>query len=555
MVEVILRSGLFAFLYFRSDAIMLAQLEQKGHAQPSRPRMLSPWMETQQPCCNEGGNEVVRSSRDLWPAHAKAWHPVPILLDAFPDRDNGNVHMQLARNQTFDINEEASLSFKVSYNIDGQSEPYTEQCKKEGGLQVDNPGITFFLTCPVPPHVSEVLSNGHAIEAVLHKTSQPHDGDTWVPPRLSHHTVEYPPIRVWHNHPGHKRSQQPFLTACTIARADETASVKHWTSYMHLVGVDHVFVYMVEREESSYDTYFSDLGSARFITLVPWPFSPGGYNARLSQVGAYDNCMWRQKRRATWTLQAQHDEYIQPLGTYRNLKELLHHHGNHSCVTALETGWFKLSSIGLRTGPNGLEAVETPEARRLYGDEGPADGLNVFSEEFSYRAAAPFGVQVCEGGAASNTCKAFRAGNNFMHFFARPDDVVQTGVHAVVEFVNDSVVRGYFDPFNEARINHFSGYAGDRYKHEINIEIDCQGGRENVPQSRAAFLKDSSMFVMRTCVEMLWSYGHFTPEVEACVSRNWQRSKTDRIVMYRNVSGDSLFERGASVVCESFQFE
>jgi hypothetical protein len=326
---------------------------------------------------------------------------------------------------------------------------------------------------------------------------------------------------------------------------------------MHLVGVDHVFVYMVERGmHSTYNTYFSDLGSAEFITLVPWPFQPGGYLQPLSQIGAYENCVWRQKHWAIWTLQAQSDEYIQPLGKFRSLKELLHEKSDHSLATALEVGWFKLSAIGLREGPHGLEAGETPAAMQLLRtEEGPPSDLNVFAEEFSYRAALPYGVQVCEDQTASrSTCKVFMAGTNYVHFFVRPDDLVQTHVHKVREFVNDSVVRGYFDPFNEARINHFSECTGDRYQHEVGIQRDCQGNKV-IEQSRAALLKDSSMSVMKVCVEMLWGHGHLTPEIEACVSKNWQRSESDRVVMHRNVSRDSILEYGASVACDSFQFE
>jgi len=406
------------------------------------------------------------------------------------------------------------------------------------------------------------------IETVLHKTRQPHDGDTWVPPRLGGgpgHATEYPAIHVWQKLPGGGKSQKPFLTACTIARSDELASVKNWTSYMHLVGVERVFVYMIDRGavESSYDKYFSDVGSARFITLVPWPFQPGGYVQDLSQLAAYDNCMWRQKRWATWTLQAQHDEYIQPLGKYRNLRQLLSEKSDLSSATALETGWFKLSGLGLREGPRGLEEGQSPAAGRVRADEGPPSDLNVFAEEFSYRAAAPYGVQVCEGQSASNsTCRAFLAGTNYMHFFVRPDDLVQTSVHGVAEFVNDSALSGKLDPFNEARINHFSEFTADRYRRETQIERDCQGNNV-IEQSRAALLKDSSMSVMRVCVEMLWGHGHLTPEIEACVSKNWQMSEFDRVVqrnasivvMHRNVSGDSILEHGASVVCDSFQFE
>jgi hypothetical protein len=480
------------------------------------------------------------------------------MLDAFPDGDNSNIHIHLARNKTFDQFEERRVSFKVTYKVEGHNEPYTGQCKQEGDPHSEHPPMTFFLTCPVPPDVSKALSSNSMIETVLHKTRQPHDGDTWVPPRYSGHTTEYPAIHVWQKLPGGGKSQKPFLTACTIARSDELASVKNWTSYMHLVGVERVFVYMIDRgaAESSYDKYFSDVGSARFITLVPWPFQPGGYGQDLTQLAAYDNCMWRQKRWAAWTLQAQHDEYIQPLGTYRNLRQLLSEKSDLSSATALETGWFKLSGIGLREGPRGLEEVEMPAVQRRRADEGPPSDLNVFAEEFSYRAAAPYGVQVCEGQSASNsTCRAFAAGTNYMHFFVRPDDLVQTSVHSVMELVNDSAVRGYFDPFHEARINHFSECTADRYQHEIQIERDCQGGWDNVPQSRAALLKDSSMSVMRVCVEMLWGYGHLTPEVEACVNTNWQRSETDHVVMHRDVSGDSMLKHGTSVACDSIHFE
>lgn len=536
--------------------------------------MLSPWMEAQGPCCKDGWAKVVESSRDIWPAHARAWRPVPIMLDAFPDGSNENVYIQLARSDSFDRDEANRASFTVTFEIDGHSVPYLVRCVKPGRPITearDSYSYTFFVGCPLPSAVSEALSNDETIEAVLRKTRQPHDGDTWVPPMLFlERDTEYPAIKIWQKLPGRtgsyrdfqdalprrkKGGQKPFLTACTMARGDELENVKNWSSYMRLVGVDHVFVYMIEREQSSYDSFFSALGSAQFITLVPWPFQPGGYLQSLSQVGAYDNCQWRQKQWTQWTLQAQHDEYVQPIGKYRSLKQLLLDKSDHSAASAFEIGWFNPSEIGLREGAEGLEPGETKRAGPGIS-EGPPGDLNVFAEESSFRLAVPFGVQVCES-KSSSACKAFRAGNNFQHFFVRPDDLIRTNIHNVAEFVNQSVVSRVLDPFKEARINHFSKHESERYQSEIDLYGGCQGGtaiaaRDN---ARATLVKDLSLSAMRVCVELLWSHGQLTPEVEACVSNNWQMSETNRIVMHRDVSRDSTSRRGAPIACDSLEFD
>jgi hypothetical protein len=536
-------------------------------------------METQNPCCKDGWAKVVESSRDIWPAHAKAWNPVPIMLDAFPDGSNDNVYIQLARNDTFDRDEANRASFKVTFKIDGYSVPYLVQCVKPGAPITearDSYSYTFFVGCPLPSVVSEALNNDKTIEAVLHKTRQSHDGDIWVPPQLFlERDTEYPPIKIWQRLPSRNKSQKPFLTACTMARGDELENVKNWSSYMRLVGVEHVFVYMIEREQNSYDSFFSALGSAQFITLVPWPFQPGGYLQALSQVGAYDNCQWRQKQWTQWTLQAQHDEYVQPLGKYRSLKQLLLTKSDHSAASAFEIGWFNPSEIGLREGAEGLEAGETKRAGPGIS-EGPPGDLNVFAEESSFRLAVPYGVQVCED-KNSSACKAFRAGNNFQHFFVRPDDLIRTNIHSVAEFVNQSAVSRVLDPFNEARINHFSRHISERYQSEVELNVDCQGGFV-INKARATLIKDLSLSAMRICAELLWSHGQLTPEVEACVSKNWQMSETvprgtralarrrgggeqnrfgmhTNVVMHRNVSGDSLSQNGDPITCDSFEFD
>ena len=100
-----MRSVLLLIVYHKADAIKLAQLEKEGPAKPSRPPMLSPWMETQKPCCQEGSEKVVESSRDLWPAHSKAWRPVPIMLDAFPDAIKCKESALKATAETFRIYE------------------------------------------------------------------------------------------------------------------------------------------------------------------------------------------------------------------------------------------------------------------------------------------------------------------------------------------------------------------------------------------------------------------------------------------------------------------
>lgn len=301
------------------------------HVTPSTSGMCSgaypaPWMAEALPCCD---NEEQAAER--WPRHARSMRPAPVILDAFTiDAQHSKIAFQISPFAAPDAMQNKSiepicalftrleLGFSAEYRGSGPMDvplrvdcdpavlhdEYDEEPVPGIGFSLYHCQFQLMITCPVPDYFRRSLGRGIAISATLIKHPAPpsivltSDEERYQPIEVCPHRY-YPLLPA---SPTPRRSATPrSLALCTTVNpgyASEAVRVADFVAYHILMGVEHVFIYMTSRRGASYEAYaerMSGLVDAGLVTLVPWPYSPRGFQLEITHLGAYDNCAWRAK--------------------------------------------------------------------------------------------------------------------------------------------------------------------------------------------------------------------------------------------------------------------
>eukprot|EP00871_Galdieria_phlegrea_P000743 jgi/Galph1/166/GphlegSOOS_G4989.1 len=114
------------------------------------------------------------------------------------------------------------------------------------------------------------------------------------------------------------------IGACLLLQ-DKNHLIDEWIAYHRLLGVERVYIYFNEFNESSlvqFKKYFEE----DFVVPIMWPFvSPNKLPYSRMQYVQINDCLWRFRYLHDWLLFSDVDEYIQPLPGLdgNSLKEFL----------------------------------------------------------------------------------------------------------------------------------------------------------------------------------------------------------------------------------------
>jgi len=499
------------------------------------------------PCCSgldEARRKLPRHAREMW--------PVPTLLDAWaawqnralvfqvsqmigPDRliDRASVPHCAKLNRT-------DLAFHVELRTAGGGgdtatrvgcdpvalhdefdRPF-DPGEKVGEVDFRRCQFNIMVRCPLAPETASLLaSTGRGVTARLVREGAPkkNGGNSTYHP---YRTIEICPHRPYPllapdalegaGQPEGSREEVVAtpprgVTLCTVVNPHydlEADRIEHWAGYHRLFGIEHVFVYMIPREGKDYSQILkklSHLTRMGLVTLVPWPFSPNGFEIELTHLNAYDNCMWRAKGQFQWVLNAQADEYFQPLGRHKSIPEVLGQdkYQDARTVTFLEYSWFNASL--LRLDKNDCSHCKIMPKYVL--DHGKYPSGIVMAHHGHGTLRSP-DEQVSVLMNASG-CLISDWGDNYIRTAARTEFVrhaFHSGLHCQDIGFGLTVPNGYSptpqqyiaDPFTELRQNHFTGYARGDYM--------LRAEKHNLP--RQLERNDTSVVSLNKCIQILF---------------------------------------------------
>jgi len=354
-------------------------------------------------------------------------------------------------------------------------------------------------------------------------------------------------MRGGENHRYQQRKQHKQLAMCTVVNPQydsETERIISWIAYHLLVGVEQVFVYMIPRtnnlrrsQESNGSFLFVDeyeaiwTGLSRVVdleavSLIPWPYHPRGFEIEISHLSAYDNCMWRAKEHYHWVLNAQADEFFQPLGSFRDLRDVLTQkkYSDARTLSFLEYSWFNASLMEKNfENDDGCTHCKITPFQVLDHSEYPSGvtmphhGYGAINDENVHKRGVYYNA---------SGCIISHMGDNYIRTASLAkwvNHAFYAGVHVPdIGFQNEApndlssfpLEHQYvLDPFTEARQNHFTGHAHNDFL--VRAEM------HHVPHRITK--DDVSIAVLHQCIQILlgWNERNIT-EIGSRIKHAWE---------------------------------
>lgn len=142
------------------------------------------------------------------------------------------------------------------------------------------------------------------------------------------------------------------LAACTMVRTttqeleriDSVAIVENWTRYMLASGFSFVAIY-IDADDGSTSRLNMTLQNevlAGSVKLI-WFHLLDGYPFQ-TQSAQENHCQWRFRGAVSWLAHLDVDEYLQPLGSFKNIRDVLSHYD----ASATETRGRELGAVQVK---------------------------------------------------------------------------------------------------------------------------------------------------------------------------------------------------------------